>query len=186
MTVAAPPDEIRGGHLRLVPFSTAMITDRYLDWLADPEVNRFSRRLGRPRPSTAEALAWLRGLAPEEFVLAILDPALGHVGNIKFGPVDRENSRADLSILLGERRCWNRGLGAEAMYLVTRHLFEDRALNRVDAGSANPAFIRMVRKLGWRQEGVLLQRANIGGCLLDWTLVAQLAAEFKHRSEFEP
>jgi RimJ/RimL family protein N-acetyltransferase len=72
------------------------------------------------------------------------------------------------------------------MYLVTRHLFEDRALNRVDAGSANPAFIRMVRKLGWRQEGVLLQRANIGGCLLDWTLVAQLAAEFKHRSEFEP
>lgn len=171
--------------LRLIPFTADMITDRYLDWLAGDEVNKFSRRFGQARPTAAEAHSWLRGLSAAEHVLAILDPECGHVGNIKYGPIDRENARADLSILVGEYGSWNRGIGTEATYLVSRHLFEAVGLNRIDAGSSNPAFIRMVEKLGWHREGVLRQRVRIGGRFVDWTLVAQLAAEFRRRPELE-
>lgn len=185
MTVSLPTSGILGVRLRLIPFTADMITDRYLDWLADDEVNKFSRRFGQARPTSAEAHAWLRGLSAEECVLAILDPELGHVGNIKFGPIDRQNARADLSILVGEHGSWNRGIGTEATYLASRHLFKVVGLNRVDAGSGNPAFIRMVEKLGWRREGLLRQHVRIGDRFVDWILVAQLAAEFHRRPELE-
>jgi RimJ/RimL family protein N-acetyltransferase len=161
------------------------ISERYLDWLSDPEVNRFSQRYGQPRPIAGEARKWLDSRAPDEVVYAIFAPGLGHVGNVKYGPIDHANRRADISILIGERAAWNRGIGAEAVYLVTRHLFFDRGLVRVDAGSANPAFIRLAEKLGWRVEGVLRQHVRLGDRLVDWTLLAQMADEFRARPNFE-
>jgi RimJ/RimL family protein N-acetyltransferase len=185
VTTADLAGTLTGARLVLRPFRPEDITERYLDWLADPEVNRYSRRLGQPRPSMAEARRWLEARAAEEFVYAITMPGLGHVGNVKAGPIDRANGRADISILIGERRAWNRGVGAEAVYLVTRYLFMDHRLDRVDAGSGNPAFIRLVGKLGWRIEKVLGEKVRIGDGWLDWTVVAQHRSEFRRRPEYE-
>ena len=185
MTLADPVDALVGARLVLRPFRPEDISERYLDWLADPDVNRYSRRLGQPRPTRAEARRWLDEREPEEFVYAVTSDELGHVGNIKAGPIDRANSRADISILIGERRAWNAGVGAEAVYLVTRHLFLDHGLARVDAGSGNPAFLRLVEKLGWGVEEVLTARVQIGGEWVDWTLVAQHRDEFRRRPEYE-
>jgi RimJ/RimL family protein N-acetyltransferase len=178
-------DTLVGARLLLRPFRPEDITERYLDWLADRETNRYSRRFGQPRPTRAAARRWLEERAPEEFVYAVTSEALGHVGNIKAGPIDRDNNRADISILLGERRAWNCGFGAEAVYLVTRRLFLHHGLGRVDAGSGNPAFLRLVDKLGWRVEKVLRNHVQIGGEWLDWTLVAQHRDEFRRRPEYE-
>jgi RimJ/RimL family protein N-acetyltransferase len=178
-------DALVGARLVLRPFRPEDISERYLDWLADPDVNRYSRRLGQPRPTRAEARSWLDAREPEEFVYAITTEELGHVGNVKAGPIERANSRADISILIGERRAWNSGVGAETVYLVTRHLFLDHGLDRVDAGSGNPAFLRLVAKLGWRVEKVLPARVQIDGDWVDWTLVAQHRDEFRRRPEYE-
>lgn len=102
--------------------------------------------------TAVEAAAYLSTRGQDEVILAIETPEEGHVGNIKFGPIDREDSRADIAILIGERSVWGKGIGEEAVYLVTRHLFENEGLARVDAGTTNPAFLRLVEKLGWRRE----------------------------------
>jgi RimJ/RimL family protein N-acetyltransferase len=168
----------------LAPFTASDITPRYLGWLGDPEVNRYSRRLGMTT-TEEEARRYLTSLGAEEMILRIDTPGHGHVGNIKYGPIDRANSRADISIVIGERSVWGQGIATAAIYLVTRWLFAG-GLNRVEAGSANPAFLAAVARLGWRVEGVQRQRVRVGDSLLDWTLVSQLRSEFVKFPALEP
>jgi RimJ/RimL family protein N-acetyltransferase len=58
--------------------------------------------------------------------------------------------------------------------LVTNFLFEKFDINRVEAGSNNPAFLRLVEKLGWKVEGVLRDRIWMPEGFRDHTLVALL------------
>ncbi|MDP6351521.1 MAG: GNAT family protein, partial [Alphaproteobacteria bacterium] len=104
----------------------------------------------------------------------------------KYGPIDRARRRADIAIMIGDRAVWGRGVGAEATYLVSRYLFVERGLARIDAGSCNPAFVRMVVKLGWRVEAGPPERVRIGGELLPYTRLAQTDSEFRRRPAFEP
>ncbi len=185
-TEALRPDLVlRGRDVVLRRFTTDDITPRYLSWLSDPETNEHSQRHGQAPTSAESARHYLSNLSPEEMILAIELESEGHVGNIKFGPVDRRNSRSDISILIGEKAVWGRGVGKRAVYLVSRFLFEEVALHRLDAGSGNPAFIAMVERLGWCREGVLRQRVRIGERLVDWVLLAQLREEFRRRPELE-
>jgi RimJ/RimL family protein N-acetyltransferase len=183
--IPSPHPELVGRSIVMRRFDSSQIHDRYIGWLNDPVVNAHSRRLGLPAVGEHEARGYLEGLVGDEIVLAIHHPDHGHVGNLKYGPVDWPNQRSDISILIGERAVWGKGLGAEAMYLATAFLFRDLGLNRVDAGSNNPAFLAMVSKLGWRVEGVLQQWIRIGDRFADHTLVALLKQQFETRPEFE-
>ncbi len=178
--------QLEGRTLALRSFDARQIHDRYLAWLSDPVINAHSRRTAGKPISAREAKAYLEALGPDETVLGIHLSDLGHVGNVKFGPIDRDNSRADISILVGESSVWGRGVGKEAVYLVTKHLFDDHGLNRVDAGSSNPAFLKLVADLGWQVEGVLRQRARFDDGFRDHTLVALLREEFRRRPDLEP
>jgi [ribosomal protein S5]-alanine N-acetyltransferase len=175
-----------GRSIVLRPFTVDQITDRYRAWLTDPVVNYFSRRRNMPPETAANAVAYLQSRGPEEKIFAILHADFGHVGNISYGPIDRVNERSQVGIFIGEPKAWGRGIGTEAVYLVARHLFEDQNLHRVEAGSSNPAFIRLSEKLGWVVEGVERDRTKIDGNYFSETLVAQLRHEFDRRPEFEP
>lgn len=183
MFASAPT--LSGARLRLTPFTAEAITERYLGWLNDPEVNGWSRRRNMSAQTEATARAYLGALGPNENILAMQAATLGHIGNIKYGPVDSENQRCDIAILIGERDAWGMGYGAEAVYLVARHLFDDLGLNRIDAGSANPAFLRLTAKLGWKVEGVLRDRVRLDGKFHDWVIVAQLCREFHRLTQYE-
>ena len=179
----APMLEITGANLHLRALGSDDVTERYVGWLNDPAVNALSSRLDR-RSDAAACRHYLSTRAPEEVVLGMFLPDIGHVGNVKYGPIDRRNSRADISVMIGELSVWGKGVGREAVYLVTRNLFQHEGLNRVDAGSGNPAFVRLVQSIGWKLEGVQRERVNIGGRLIDWVLVAQLRSEFVELPQF--
>lgn len=178
------PVRIVGAQVTLVPFGPAHMTERYVAWLNDPEVNAFSQRRG-VSSTLDDARRYMASLRPDEIVLAI---TVGdrHVGNVKLGPVDWRNACADISILIGERDVWSRGVGAEAVYLVSRYLLKEVGLNRVHADSRNPAFIKLAEKLGWRVEGVQRERLRVDGRFCDNTLVSLLAREFRPVAAFEP
>lgn len=178
--------KLQGARISLTPFAEAHITPRYLSWLSDDRVNKFSRRFGSRPVSADEARKWLSGLAPEEGVYAILAPEYGHIGNIKFGPINRSNLSADISIVIGEIASWGHGYGAEAIYLVSKHLFFEKGVNRLAAASINPAFIRTVERLGWTREGIQREESLIGGKYFDSILLSHLRREFRENAAFEP
>ena len=183
-TLAVTPMlEIAGANLHLRALTPEDVTERYVGWLNDPVVNALSSRLGQQ--SDAEACRhYLSTRAPEEVVLGMFLADIGHVGNVKYGPIDRLNKRADISIMIGERAVWGKGVGREAVYLVTRNLFQCEELNRVDAGSGNAAFVRMVQSIGWKLEGVQRERVSIAGKLVDWVMLSQLRSEFVELPQF--
>ena len=174
-----------GARLTLVPFGQSHITARYLAWLSDDEVNRYSRRFSGSPITADEAQDWLESLAADEHVFAIEAPEFGHIGNIKYGPVNQANLAADLSIVIGDVASWGKGFGAEATYLVSRHLFLDRGLNRLSAASINPAFIRMAENLGWRREGVQREEARVDGIFHDSILLSMLRRDFRAILSYE-
>jgi len=177
--------ELLGARLRLWPFTVSDISDRYLSWLVDDEVNKFSRRLGKPPESAENVRTWLASRAKDEQVFAIHAPDLGHIGNVKYGPVNWSNLAADISILVGEVRSWGQGFGAEAIYLVSKHLFIDRKINRLSAASINPAFIHMVEKLGWQREGIQREESRICGQFYDSVLLSMLKRDFRIMPHYE-
>ncbi len=183
--IPEPHPEIAGSSVKLRKFDASQIHDRYIAWLNDPVVNKLSRRGFAAPVSTEDAKSYLEGLSADEIVLGIYEGQIGHVGNLKYGPVDWVNSRADISILIGEPAMWGSGVGKQAVYLVTRFLFDELGLNKVDAGSNNPAFLRLVENLGWSVEGVLRQRIRIADGYSDNTLVGLLSTEFERRPAFE-
>ena len=178
--------DLTGRTVVLRPFTLEMISERYLAWLTDPVVNHYSRRRNMPPETAANAIAYLESRGPEEKVFAIIHQDLGHVGNTSYGPIDRINDRSTIGIMIGEPEAWGRGIGSEALYLLTRHLFEDLGVHRVEAGSANPAFARLAQKVGWSIEGIARERARVGSEYFTETHLAQLSHEFVRRPEFEP
>ncbi len=185
MTIPNPHPELFGSIVTLRIFDTDQIHEKYIDWLNDPIVNRFSQR-GRGRPTgKKDAENYLSNLKADEVVLGIYVEPHGHVGNVKYGPIDWANSLADISIMIGEPAVWGSNVGSEAVYLVSKYMFETLGLNRVEAGSNNPAFLRLVEKLGWRVEGILRQRIKTSDGFIDHTLVSQLSEEFKQLPAYE-
>jgi ribosomal-protein-alanine N-acetyltransferase len=178
------PVKLAGARVTLEPFAATHMTERYVAWLNEPEVNAFSQRKD-VRSTFDDARRYMASLRADEVVFAIVVEGR-HVGNVKLGPVDWRNACADISILIGERDVWSRGVGAEAVYLASRYLLKDVGLNRVHADSRNPAFLRLVAKLGWCVEGVQRERFRTDDGFTDNTLVSLLAREFRSIPAFEP
>lgn len=169
----------------LKPFLKSDVTSRYISWLNDPEVNQYSVR--RVHPYTdIEAYKYIENLNHNEKVLAICSNDTDeHIGNIKYGPIDWSNLNCEISIVIGEKSYWNKGIASEAIYLILKHLFFTLDMNRVGADSCNPAFIKMAKKLGFRAEGVMKNRMRFGNRFVDYTVLGILKSEFKVIKQYE-
>jgi aminoglycoside 6'-N-acetyltransferase len=76
-----------------------------------------------------------------------------------------------------------RGLGAEAITVLARHLFDDRAHHRlvIDPALANEAAIRCYERVGFRRVGVMrrYERDHISGEWVDGLLMEMLGDELR-------
>lgn len=150
---ARPRIETR--RLVLAPFTEDLLTERYVGWLNDLEVVRFSDQ--RHRRHTLESctgyLASFAGSADMFYAAIARDPALGHVGNLTVS-VDPIHRVADISILVGEKRLWGKGYGAEAFGAMTRHLLTAGGMRKVTAGTlaTHAGMIEVARRAGMKEE----------------------------------
>src|SRR6059058_2556121 len=112
--------QLETDRLTIVPFGAEHLTERYVGWLNDPEVVRYSEQ--RHRSHTLESCrayaASFRDGPNHLWAIVARDPTLGHVGNIN-AYVDVPNGVADVGILVGERGVWGRGYGLEAWRAVS-------------------------------------------------------------------
>jgi len=175
---------LTGKNLYLRPLLANDVTEDYISWLNDPETSKYSMRRFLPN-NEFQARKYLSTRASNDVILAICTKDGKHIGNIKFGPIDWINKTAEVSILLGDRSQWGKGYSREAIYLVTKHLFLTVGLNRIFAGTINPAFTACVRKLGWKEEGLFRKGFFFDGKFLDIVRLSILKEEFREMPEFE-
>lgn len=142
--------------LRIQPFGEQHLTERYLGWLADPEVVRWSEQRYRTHTlaSCRAYHASFRGTPNMFFAIVAKDPVLGHVGNLNVY-VDERHGTADIGILLGERAAWGKGYGREAWEAVMRALLGEARIRKVSGGciADNVAMVKIMRACGMIEDG---------------------------------
>ena len=146
-----PKSKIQTPRLSIVPFEEAHLTPRYVGWLNDPDIVRYSEQRHLAH-TLASCRAYRQSFdnTPHRFwAIVAHDPNIGHIGNIN-AYIDTENGTADLGILIGERAVWGQGYGSEAWRAVCRHLLQDCGLRKITAGtlSVNHGMLNVMRRAG--------------------------------------
>lgn len=152
------PERLVGERVLLRPLGAEDVTERYVGWLNDPEVNRFleTRHARQTLESVAAFVAQISTSADNWlFAICRLDDG-AHVGNIKLGPKKAHHSLADISLFIGERDAQGRGFGREAIALAARFAFDSLGLRKLSAGcyAENRSSLGAFNRVGFRQEGL--------------------------------
>lgn len=154
-SVLAAQEINRGPRIYLRKLSVLDVQDHYLKWLNDPEVQKYTRR--RDRKSTFEDLREFlqRAEHGSDYHLAICIRGTDkHIGNISLNSLDMKNKSGEISIMMGDKSEWGKGFGAEAVQALTDFAFSELKLHRLWAESPNPAFNALIKKCGWKKEGL--------------------------------
>ena len=118
------------GEIELFVLRPDDVTDAYVRWLNDPEINRFleSRFAEHTLDSTRGYVADMLE-SPGNLMMGIRSLALGrHVGNIKLGPIDRQHGLGEIGLMIGERTAWGRGIATRAISIISRSGFCSRPI----------------------------------------------------------
>ncbi|MDO8499646.1 MAG: GNAT family protein [bacterium] len=170
---------LEGDRLRLRTLQPSDRSERYLAWLNDAEVQKYTRRSGVISTMSDIDSFIAYSLACSDFHFAIfLKDSDSYIGNVSLNSVNERHKNAEVSIMLGDRSCWGRGYAAEAINLVVDFAFKDLTLHRVWAESCNPAFIALMKKLNWREEGIRRDAVFLNNKYLDYIDWSVLESEW--------
>lgn len=142
--------------LTICPFEKKHLNQRYVDWLNDREVVRYSEQRHKRHSIESCTAYWEQLKTSSSLYWAIEAKDLGqkHIGNIT-AHIDCSNKVADVGILLGEKSIWGQGYGREAFGAVCNFLLAQAGIRKVTAGTmaANLGMRGIMRQLGMRDDG---------------------------------
>jgi ribosomal-protein-alanine N-acetyltransferase len=150
----AQSSDIKTGKLLITPFSERHLTQRYVDWLNDPEVTRYSEQRHR-KHTLEECRAYWRSYdsTPHYFWAVELLDTHEHIGNSN-AYVDVNNKTANVGCLVGEKRLWNKGYGGEILSTVCNYLLYTANLRKVTCGTfaTHLGVLHVLKKIGMFEE----------------------------------
>jgi RimJ/RimL family protein N-acetyltransferase len=177
-------EQLQGARVSLTPLTEAHLP-AVLRWRSDPEVTRYW--ISDAVPSAAEVARWFaENAAAGTLTWAILDEADRPIGYTNLFAFDRDNRRAELALMIGERSAWGRGYAREALRLLLGHAFAAHAagglgLHKVSLSvfAENLAARRAYQACGFQEDGVLRDDFFRGGRWHDQILMSVLDHEFE-------
>lgn len=141
------------------------ITVKYINWLNDPEVNKFlSTRFSTQNHETVRDYVRSFNKANNKLLLGIfLKDGDIHIGNVTFSHIDWFNNFATIGISIGDKNYWGKGYGYETLSCIKNFSFETLKLNRLEAvvDINNLGSLKLFKKVGFEVEGVLRKREKI-------------------------
>lgn len=132
--------------------TVADVTERYRDWLLEPEAKK---NISATTDSLSELVQYVADRTQREDVLflGIFDKLSGlHVGNLKYEPVNTELGYAIVGVLIGEVEYRGRGVATEVLVESTAWPKENRQINQFLLGvwKANLGAVRVYEKAGFK------------------------------------
>ena len=161
---------IQGQRVSIIPFHRRFITSKYINWLNDPDVHRFSNQRAQVHTATSclEYLDSYRNSGDMFWAIVEIDEGHGHIGNIS-AFIDKESQVADIGIVIGEKQLWGKGYGLEAWLAVCDYLFSNESILKITGGTVvtNEAMVSIFRKAGMREQSSSIGQELVGGELKD-------------------
>ena len=174
---------IEGKSIFLREVRESDVNDNYYRWLNDPEINKYLETRYYPR-SQENILGFVRQMdgKPNEIFLAICDKNSGkHIGNIKLGPINWIHRYGDISLLIGDKDYWGKGIATEAIKLLSAFGFHTLNLHKIKAGcyEKNLASIKAFKNAGYIIEGELKNLWMINGGFQNQIILGQCVEDFR-------
>lgn len=152
---------------------------RFVKWLKDPEVNKFTSRKSF---TMKEEIKWIKKLPKvkkTEKYFAIDTKEGVHIGSISLS-LNKKDKNATFGIFIGDKNYWNKGCGTEATKLILDYGFSKLNLHRVYlyVYEYNPRAIKIYEKVGFKLEGARREDVFYGGKFYDRILMGILRKEW--------
>ena len=172
-----------GRKLVLRPFEPLDIGEEYLRWLNDPEVTRY---LGVGKePVTMESVRqYVERFqnSTTDLLFAIIDRQTNrHIGNVTLNHIHRVHGTADTGMMIGNKEFWGKGYAFEAWVLLMDYAFSQLGLRKIIAGAVagHQGSLSVLRRIGFREEGVLREEFFLEGRYLDTVRLGLFEPEFR-------
>ena len=167
-------------YLRLL--EDADVGEEYVGWLNDREVTRYLE-VGK-FPSIPETVGQyverFRG-STTDLAFAIVDRQTDqHIGNVTLNNINLIHRIADTGLMIGRKDFWGKGYAFEAWGLILGYAFQRLGLRKIVAGAIvdNVASIAVLKKLGFKTEGVLCREFLVDGEYVDCVRLGLFREEF--------
>ncbi|QBG35222.1 GNAT family N-acetyltransferase [Litorilituus sediminis] len=142
-------------------------SDEYVQWLNDPLVNQYLETRFYQQ-DLASVIGFIKGILenPNEHLFTIrLKSNDKHIGNIKIGPINPHHNIGDVSLFIGDKDSWGKGIATQAIALISQYSFEQLKLRKLCAGAykANVGSTKAFLKAGYVSDGVLANHYTFNG-----------------------
>lgn len=155
---------------------------RFIAWFADLEVTRYLALVFPPSLQAEEDFLKRIGESKNDVWWAI--EAEGRtIGASGIHAIDWVNAHAITGTVIGDKACWRKGYGSEAMALRTEYAFRQLNLHKLKSGAFmdNEPSKRALQKAGYRQVGVEREESWRDGKWHDHWLGEVLRSDWEQR-----
>lgn len=103
-----------------------------------------------------------------------------YIGNAYITNIDMINRTGISHVLIGEKSYWGKGYAGEALKMLLDYVFNERGLHRIMALvlESNIQSVKILVKLGYRQEGVLRHSVYKNGRYNNQVILSILKEDF--------
>ncbi|MEU4696715.1 GNAT family N-acetyltransferase [Nonomuraea dietziae] len=173
---------LRGTRIRLRPMEPHE-AETLWRWNSDPEVMRWMDE-GYPE-TLAQTVARCEARDRNSYdnvllgVESLEDGRL--IGLVRLSGAEPETGDAELDVYIGEKDCWGRGFGTEAVRLICRYGFDRMRLHRITlwVADANTGARRVYEKVGFVEEGRARESFRRDGKWHDMVMMGLLEGELR-------
>lgn len=155
----------KGNLVRVRPFTNKDITNKYLDWLRDPLVTRFSnqRFLKHDYESCLDYLNSFDGT--RNLFLAIDKLEEKEIIGTLTCYISSHHHTVDVGILIGDHSIWGKGYGQDTWNSTLNWLIKDCGYHKITAGTARPnqGMISLMERSNMELEAVKEKQELIEG-----------------------
>jgi RimJ/RimL family protein N-acetyltransferase len=137
--------------------SAEHVTEAYVNWINDSEVNRYLETRG------GYTLELLKTYVDEQYEKEIyfwaihLKDSKKHIGNIKIDPIDSKTNSGEYGILMGDKMNWGKGYAKEASLTIINFCFENIKLDKITLGviEDNINAVSLYKKIGFKVDAII-------------------------------
>jgi len=152
-------DKISGKHIYLKPISENDISDTYINWLNDPESNKYLevRHKIQTEFSTINYINNLREIEGCDLFGIYKNESEILVGTLGITNYDKNNKRIEYGLLIGDKMSRQMGIGGLATIMFYEYIFTYTDMQKIHnpVVDANKNAWQLVESLGSKREGVL-------------------------------
>jgi RimJ/RimL family protein N-acetyltransferase len=162
-------DTLDTARLLLRPISIKHLSQDYVDWLNDPDVNRYLESGGDYTLYKLEK--YLEDMQNKGILfwgIHLVKNGI-HIGNIKVDPINARHGLGEYGIMIGRKSEWGNGYAEEATRKVIQYCFEVVGLRKITLGvvSENSHAVELYERMGFVVEGKYTKHGLYSGKYCD-------------------